>query len=61
MTEPAALPTRVALLKLALVRIHELCSEQDGKPLVERQPIDGGRIQALIEETFEKLDRCADQ
>ena len=47
-----ALPTRVALLKLALVSIHELA----GKPTV-----DGGRIQAIIEEAFEKLTRCADQ
>jgi hypothetical protein len=46
------LPTRVALLKLALVSIHELAG---------KAPVDGGRIRAIVEEAFEKLYLCADQ
>lgn len=45
------LPTKVALLKVALITIHEL---------IQKEEIDRGRIKALIEETFEQLTKCSD-
>lgn len=49
MNEPRS--TKVALLKLTLVTIHELM----GAEIVDRE-----RVKTLIEESFEKLHTCSD-